>query len=81
MSLAGAPNNADGSFDWGDAVADSLIIAMVTFFSALSASSLAGIPSQAALMTAGLAAAAQFSITLAIKRGLRRPREKSGVME
>lgn len=64
-------NDGAGKFDLQDAVFDSLIIAGVTFFSTLSGITLIGVPSTDALVGAGIAAATQFFITLAIKRGLR----------
>jgi len=70
MNIRGG-NNSDGSYDWEGAIIDSAIIAGVTFFSTLGAGTVTGFPGQAALVAASIAAATQFFITLAIKRGLR----------
>lgn len=72
MTVRGA-NNAAGEFDWPGAVVDAAIIAGVTFFSTLGAGTVTGVPTTMALMGASIAAATQFCITLAIKRGLREP--------
>ena len=70
LSLKGT-NNADGSFNWRDAIIDAAIIAGVTFFSSLGGMALAGIPSLEICFPALIAAGTQFCLTLAIKRGLR----------
>ena len=70
LSLKGT-NNADGSFNWRDAIIDAAIIAGVTFFSSLGGMVLAGIPSLEICFPAAIAAGTQFCLTLAIKRGLR----------
>jgi hypothetical protein len=64
-------NNADGSFDWQDAVIDAGIIAGVTFFSSLGGMAVMGIPTLEICLPSAIAGATQFFITLAIKRGLR----------
>ena len=74
MTIRGQ-NNADGTFDWQGAIIDSAIIAGVTFFSTLGAGTVTGLPTQDALVAASIAAATQFFITLAIKRGLRKKEE------
>ena len=66
-------NNAAGEFDWEGAIIDAAIIAGVTFFSTLGAGTVTGVPTTMALMGASIAAATQFCITLAIKRGLKEP--------
>ena len=66
-------NSSNGTFDWDDAIFDSLIIAGVTFFSTLGAGTVTGLPTTTSLIAAGIAAATQFFVTLAIKRGLRQP--------
>jgi len=65
-------NNPDGKFDWGDAVADALILAGVSFFTSLGALGVSGLltnPLQG-LLSAGISAGANFCIILATKRGL-----------
>jgi len=74
MTVKGA-NNADGEFDWEGAIIDAAIIAGVTFFSSLGAGTITGIPTSTAIVAASIAAATQFCITLAIKRGLRKPEQ------
>lgn len=64
-------NNQDGSFDWRDALADAGITAGLTFFSSLGGSSLFGSDPWTAVGSAAIAAAAQFFLFLALKRGLR----------
>ncbi len=78
MSIRGNNINVKGkvTFDWQDAIFDSLIIAGLTFFSVLGGLSITGIPGTAALVSAGISAMAQFFAMLAIKRGLRNPYTK-----
>ena len=64
-------NNENGSFDWRDAFADAGITAGLTFFTALGGSSLFGSDPWKALGAAAVAAAGQFFLFLALKRGLR----------
>jgi len=64
-------NNDDGSFDWSNALVDAGIMAGSTFFTSLGAMMSAGGVSGYEVFVCGVAAAAQFFIWLAIKRGLR----------
>lgn len=66
-------NNKDGSFRWGDALADAAIMAGSTFFAALIGMGVAGMLSNpmAALYGAGIAAGGEFFAILAVKRKLR----------
>lgn len=66
-------NDGAGKFDLQDAVFDSLIIAGIAFFSTLSGITIIGVPSADAMVGAAIAAATQFLITLAIKKGIREP--------
>lgn len=64
-------NSMNGSFDWKDALIDSTIMAGLTFFTSLGGLSLTGVIVARDFLAAGIAAATQFFIVLAIKRGLR----------
>ena len=64
-------NNENGSFDWRDALADAGITAGLTFFTSLGGASLFVSDPWRALGTAAIAAAGQFFLFLALKRGLR----------
>jgi hypothetical protein len=64
-------NNTDGTFNWKDALLDSGIMAGLTFFTSLGGLGLTGTLDVRGLLAAGIAAATQFFIVLAIKRGLR----------
>jgi len=64
-------NNSDGSFDWPSSLVDALILAALTFFAALGGLGATGLVSEREVIAAAIAAATQFFITLAIKRGLR----------
>ena len=64
-------NKANGDFDWSDAIIDSGIMAGLTFFAALGGTSVADIPTVKSMIIASVAAATQFFLSLAIKRGLR----------
>lgn len=64
-------NNANGNFDWINALADAGIVAAVTFFTTLGGGAVAGIPTKEMCVAAAISAAAQFFVWLAIKRGLR----------
>ena len=63
------------SFDWGNALVDGTIIALLTFFTTLTGTTLIGeeVDIQNILLSAGISAAAQFLLMIAIKRGLRAP--------
>ena len=64
-------NNQDGSFDWENALIDAGIMAGLTFFTALGGTAVVGIPTKEGIIAAGIAAATEFFLILAIKRGLR----------
>ena len=64
-------NNRDGNFNWHDAVVDALIMAGLTFFTALGGLGATGALMGREVLAAGIAAGTQFCLTLAIKRGLR----------
>lgn len=69
-------NHSDGSFNWKDALIDAGILALLTFFTSLGGLSATGMVSTREIVSAGIAAATQFFMTLAIKRGLReKPKE------
>jgi len=65
-------NNPDGSFDWKDSLIDSGIIAALTFFTSLGGLGATGMVAGREILAAGIAAATQFFMALAIKRGLRK---------
>lgn len=71
MSRSGR-NNDDGSFDWREAVFDALILSALTFFTALGGLGATGAIAAREILAAGIAAATQFFMTLALKRGLRK---------
>lgn len=62
----------DGSFDWKNALIDSLIIAGLNFFTTLAGLGVAGLCAdpQKALIAAALSAGVGFLATLAFKRGI-----------
>lgn len=64
-------NNPNNTFDWPNAVIDAGIMGGLTFFTALGGTSAVNIPTQQGVIAAAIAAATQFFIVLAIKRGLR----------
>lgn len=65
-------NNSDGSFNWADALVDAGITAGLTFVTSIGSMSAvnSGI-TENILIGSALAAAGQFFLFLAIKRGLR----------
>jgi len=68
--------NEDGSFNWKDALIDSTILACLTFCTSMGGLSATGVIGVRELISATIAAATQFFMTLAIKRGLReKPRD------
>ena len=67
-------NDPDGSFDWKNALMDAGIMAALTFFTALGGLGATGAVAGRELLSAGIAAATEFFLMLAIKRGLR-PKE------
>lgn len=66
-------NNADGSFDWKDAIADAAIMAGISFFGTLAGIGATGITTNpiTGFLAAAIAAGSEFCAILAIKRGLR----------
>jgi hypothetical protein len=61
-------------FDWGNALIDAVITSVVTFFSALGGTALAGdVNTVHIIESATIAALSQFFIFLALKRGLVKP--------
>ena len=64
-------NNRDGSFNWRDAMIDAGIVAGLTFCTSLGGMSVLTPITETQLVSAGIAAATQFFLFLAIKRGLR----------
>ena len=64
-------NNEDSSFDWGNALLDAGVMAGLTFFTALGGTAVIGVPTPEGCIAAGIAAATEFFLILAIKRGLR----------
>lgn len=57
-------------FAWGDALADSAILALLTFFTSLGGTVIADIAFNQALFAAAISGATQFFVVLALKRGL-----------
>ena len=74
LTLRGT-NNADGSFDWRANLVDAVIMAALTFFAALGGLGATGLVSQREITAAAIAAATEFFLMLAIKRGLREKTE------
>ena len=68
-------NRPDGSFNWKEAAIDASVSAGLTFFTSLGGTTATGIPTQAALLAAGIAACTQFFLVLAIKRGIKEKEE------
>lgn len=69
-------NNSNGDFDWKDAVIDAGIVAGLTFFTSIGGMAVVntGITEHIVIGSA-VAAATQFFLFLAIKRGLREKNE------
>ena len=57
-------------FDWCDAMVDATIVSALTFFSTLGGGSVAGLNALSAVQASVVAAAAQFFMFLALKRGI-----------
>ena len=72
MLTRNGKNNDDGSFDWKNAVVDAGIMAGLTFFTSLGGMSMVTPPTAAIAIGACIAAATEFFLILAIKRGLRK---------
>ena len=68
-------NNSSGSFDWPGNLADALIMAALTFFLTLGGLGATGLVSERELIAAAIAAATEFLLIMAIKRGLREKTE------
>lgn len=64
-------------FDWANALIDAFITSGITFFSTLGGTAIAGdINTVHILTSAAVAAASQFFVFLALKRGLVKPETK-----
>jgi len=72
-------NNANGDFDWRDALLDALISAGLTFFTTLGGIAVTQLVSNptSTVIAAGVAAGGQFFAILAVKRGLREKQQTS----
>lgn len=57
-------------FDWGNAIADALILSALTFFTGLGGTAAMGVPTLNAVAAAAISAASQFTLILAMKRNL-----------
>ena len=68
-------NRPDNEFDWNEAVLDATISGCLTFFASLGGATTTGVPSSQAVMASAIAAATQFFLVLAIKRGIREKEE------
>lgn len=68
-------NNEDGSFDWKDAVIDAGIVAGLTFCTSIGGMAVVTPITETQVVSAAVAAATQFFLFLAIKRGLRKAKE------
>ena len=64
-------NSSNGSFNWSDALIDAGISAGLTFCTTLGGQAATGLFSRVGVIAAGIAAATQFFLVLAIKRGIR----------
>ena len=71
MLTRNGKNNNDGTFDWRDALLDAGIMASLTFFTALGGLGATGTVAAREILAAGIAAATELFLMLAIKRGLR----------
>jgi len=65
--------NPDNTFNWRDALIDAAIMGGLTFFTCLGGSATTGILTPREVLSAAIAAATQFFLILAIKRGLKEP--------
>jgi len=72
MSSMRGKVNSNGSFDWLNAIIDSIIMGGISFVTTLTGIGVAGISAEPkqAVLAAGLAAALGFLTTLSLKRGL-----------
>ena len=68
-------NNSNGDFDWPSNLVDALIMAALTFFAALGGLGATGLIANREIVAAAIAAATEFFLMLAIKRGLREKTE------
>jgi hypothetical protein len=57
-------------FDWGDALADALIVSGIGFLAAFGGTGAAGVPTKEALWAAFVTAGVQFLTIMGLKRGL-----------
>ena len=57
-------------YDWAGTIGDSLILAGITFFTALGGTAIIGVTGLEAIVAGLVAAGAQFCTVLALKRGL-----------
>ena len=64
-------NGSNGSFDWPSNLVDAAIMAALTFCAALGGLGATGILAEREIIAATIAAATQFFLMLAVKRGLR----------
>jgi len=69
--------NPEGRFDWRDALIDSGIMAALTFFTSIGGLGATGEVAGRELVAAAIAAATEFWLILAIKRGLKRRVEEA----
>ena len=72
MLTRNGQTDSNGKFDWSDACIDAGIVAGLTFFTTLGASGVIGTLQPQAILTSGIAAASQFFLWLALKRGLKK---------
>ena len=66
-----ADHDSKTVFDWQNALADSAILAAITFFTGLLGINAAGVETVKACSAAGISASLQFFSVLALKRGLK----------
>jgi len=66
--------DANGNFNWKDALIDAGIMAALTFFTALGGLGATGDIALREILAAGVAGATEFFMVLAIKRGLKKER-------
>lgn len=68
-------NNSNGSFNWKDAVIDAGVMAGLTFCTSLGGITVVIPLTEQTVIAAAVAAATQFFLVLAVKRGLREKNE------
>ena len=74
-------SNPDGSFNWRDAFIDAGIMAGLTFFTSLGGLGATGIVASREIIAAGIAAATELFIVLALKRGLKAEKKEEKSIE